>query len=243
MCSSDNSGYAGPRLTRVKKLNRGPYCVVYDTEFMVDEDRREDTTYADITVCIVWLLWASALIFTIPISKGTPAFISAQLLKSYIGGQPRATRTFMHDVESLLWVLVWVVAHRSQDEGSWKINAVAQQLIRDFSQHDTRQLGVFKAGLLLGNALVQSVYECHNDFSEALAPAIGEMAEFIHCYFYNPPSFKYIGGRRKKRALEDNKEHELMMSESREATFSRLFAILDAHIDRLNHHSIDTTRL
>jgi hypothetical protein len=50
-----NSELAGPRLTRIKQLNRGPYCVVHDTEFIVDEDRTEDKVHTDRTVRTIYL--------------------------------------------------------------------------------------------------------------------------------------------------------------------------------------------
>jgi hypothetical protein len=181
-----------------------------------------------------------------PISQGTPAFISAQLLKSYMGDHPPATRTFIHDVESLLWVLVWVVAHRSQNSDSWEINTDAQELIQNLSQNSMRRLGTYKADLLDGGLLGRTVDRCGNDFSKALAPVVGELADLFRIYFYNlhnEPSFKFLVGKAKGRALEDKNEHELLMSESREATFDRLFAILDAHIEGLKHHPIDLTKL
>jgi hypothetical protein len=214
---------------------------------MVDEDRTEDQVHTDRTVRID-LLWGycNTIELNTSICQGTPAFISAQLLKSYMGEQPPVIRTFIHDVESLLWVLVWVVAHRSQVKDSWKINGHAEKLIRKLSQNDMSELGSDKGDFLDGGLLGRAVDRCGNDFSDALAPVVGELADFFRIYFYNlhnESSFKFLVGKAKERALEDKNEHELLMSESREATFGRLFAILDAQIERLKHHPIDFTKL
>jgi hypothetical protein len=222
-------------------VNRGPYCVVHDTEFMADEDWTGDNVHTNRIVCVIRFfrrLWTKIRL----ISQGTPAFTSGELLKGYMGDQPPVTRTFVHDAESLLWVLVWVVAHRSQDLDSWKVNADAQELIRDLSQYDMRRLGKFKGNLLEGGLLGRRVEECVNEWSEELALVVGELAEFFRIYFYNrhtKPSFKNLVGRAKERAHEDKNEHESMMNESREATFGRLFSILNTHIARLKDQPIN----
>jgi hypothetical protein len=164
-----------------------------------------------------------------------------------MGNQPPVTRTFIHDVESLLWILVWAVAHRSQKSVSWEVNANAQELIQHLSQNNMRQLGAFKSDRLeYGGLLRRAISACDNDFSKALASGVGQLAEFFRIYFYkfpNTPDFDDLVEWEKERALVNKKEHELMMSESREATFGCIFAILDAQIERLKHHPIHLTKL
>jgi hypothetical protein len=148
-----------------------------------------------------------------------------------MGDQPPVTRTFIHDAESLLWILVWVVAHRSQEKGSWKVNAHAQQLIANLSQNDMCQLGTFKADLLEGKTLGRKVQACNNDWSRELAPVVHKLAVFFQLYFYETTEFA--------DDTSEEEAHELMMNEPREATFDRLFAILDTHIARLKDQIID----
>jgi hypothetical protein len=168
--------------------------------------------------------------------------MSAKLLRSYTRDKIPITRTFIHDAESLLWTLVWVVAHRSQDKGSWKINTHAQQLIRDLSRKDMRDLGTFKSRLFEGQLLARDVYECNNDWSKALAPVVHELAVFFRLYFYEAlPVLLY--DIHSQVDCKDEKEHAVIMSESRGAIFDRLFTILDAYISRLNHYSIDLTHV
>ncbi|KAG9080616.1 hypothetical protein FRC06_006344, partial [Ceratobasidium sp. 370] len=110
-----------------KELKRGPMCVVHDTEFTVNEDRPEGKAHTDRT--------------------GTPVFISAQLLQGFEPGEASVGRTFIHDVESLLWVLIWVIAHRSQKE-TWQVSKAAQELIQELSRNDLSKLGRYKRAML-----------------------------------------------------------------------------------------------
>ncbi|CAE6477897.1 unnamed protein product [Rhizoctonia solani] len=122
-----NKEYKSPRLKRVMELRRGPYCVLHDTEFMIDavldrKDNRIDRT-------------------------GTPAFVSAQLLTAT--AECPIFRTFMHDIESLFWVLFWVLIHRTQvSDGPWTVNEHAKQLIQQLSNSDMTTLGAFKRSLI-----------------------------------------------------------------------------------------------
>ncbi|QRV99220.1 RNA-directed RNA polymerase L [Ceratobasidium sp. AG-Ba] len=58
---------------------------------------------------------------------GTPAFISAQLLLAT--NKKPVRHTFLHDLESIFWVLIWMVATRTKH--GEKLTAEAQQLIDD----------------------------------------------------------------------------------------------------------------
>jgi uncharacterized protein YneF (UPF0154 family) len=195
-------------------------------------ERRIRFTQTERYVFIFFGGYCNIIKLNAPIFQGTPAFISAELLKSYMGDQPPVTRTFIHDVESLLWILVWVVAHRSQDANSWKINSHAEKLIRNLSQNDMSELGAFKSGLFQGDALALQVEGCGNKWSEALVSVIDELAQFFYLYYYRKPNYTTRGARA-EQVRKYTELHDLMMEESREATFARLFRILDDHIDLL----------
>ncbi|KAG8709989.1 hypothetical protein FRC09_000362, partial [Ceratobasidium sp. 395] len=211
-----------PRLTRVKELKRGPVCVVHDTEFTVDEDRPAGTAHTDRT--------------------GTPAFISAQLLKGFATGEDKVTRTFIHDVESLFWVLVWVVAHRSQKEDTWQVSKEAETLMRKLSQPDLTDLGDYKRKTLSDvEDLDRQVRGFGNDLCEDLAPIIGELAEFLFVYIYVNPPVPGLTGYRKFRA----QTHEEYTSDSRDTTFTHLFSLFDGTIAKLQakHLKVDFSQL
>ncbi|KAG8760236.1 hypothetical protein FRC12_009601 [Ceratobasidium sp. 428] len=202
--------HTSPRMARVKGLKRGPVCVVHDTEFTVDEDRPEGETHTDRT--------------------GTPAFISSQLLKAHMSGEP-VTRTFIHDVESLLWVLVWVVAHHSQKEDRWQINKAAREVIQGMSQNNWDKLATYKQNLL-GNThgIHETVRAFDNKWSEQLAPVIGRLASFLYQYIYISPA---------PLAMKDEyfaflvSRHEKLTTCSRSSTFAQLFEILDDDLANL----------
>ncbi|KAG8744492.1 hypothetical protein FRC10_010057 [Ceratobasidium sp. 414] len=203
-----------PRLKRAEEVNRGPVCVVHDTEFTVNEDRTKGDVHTDRT--------------------GTPAFISAQLLEGISSGQEPITRSFIHDIESLLWVLIWVVARRSQVKDHWKINTTAEDVIRKLSQNDLRSLGEYKRNLLADRArLEEKIDDLENDWSEDLAGVIGELADYIYTYLYfRPPKSTRLRTAPDFR-VKQMQLHETYMAQSRSDTFATLFGILDVTIAEL----------
>ncbi|KAG8714760.1 hypothetical protein FRC09_017275, partial [Ceratobasidium sp. 395] len=110
----------------ISELKRGPYAVLCDVEHTVNERWSSEEIHRDRT--------------------GTPAFISAQLLMDPVGDDPPVGRSFVHDLESLMWVLIWVAAHQSPRE----MNAEARKFVRELSQHDLHALGRFKANFIRG---------------------------------------------------------------------------------------------
>ncbi|KAG9124877.1 hypothetical protein FRC07_009909 [Ceratobasidium sp. 392] len=199
------------RLQFINKLERGPVCVVHDTEFTVDEHRTRDKVHSDRT-----------------------------LLDGYMSASGPTKRTFMHDVESLLWILVWVVAHRSQDKKTWKINDTAKRLIRKLSQNNYESLASDKEMLLTNRSkLVSNIRNLKNDWSDDLIPIIKDLADILYLYlyvgntstgpvededsdsdFFNPPNpMKQVKGS------SDEKIHRAYMAEPRINTFVHLLRI------------------
>ncbi|KAG8678054.1 hypothetical protein FRC08_018098 [Ceratobasidium sp. 394] len=232
-----------PRLARAKKLKRGPVCVVHDTEFTVDEDRTEDKVHSDRT--------------------GTPAFISAQLLLSFLPGNRSVTRTFIHDVESLFWVLVWVLAHRSLEASRWKVNDTAKYIITQLSQHNIFALGTYKRSMFYNRQLLSGIRNLENDWSQDLAPVINTLADFFYLYLYFEPTGitpSAQGADSDESESSDDSDledptpsteqtaqtlHDKYTAESRSQTFARVFKILNTSIRELKHKklSIDWNRL
>ncbi|KAG8698336.1 hypothetical protein FRC09_007285 [Ceratobasidium sp. 395] len=202
--------HTSPRMARVKSLNRGPVCVVHDTEFTVDEDRPEGETHTDRT--------------------GTPAFISAQLLEAHMSGEP-VTRTFIHDVESLLWVLVWVVAHHSQKEDRWQISKAARKVIQGMSQNNWDNLVDYKKGLLSDSfGLRDTIRKFDNKWSDQLAPVIGRLASFLYQYIYI--SSTSVATKDEYFVFLVNR-HEKLTTCSRSSIFAQLFEIFDDDLANL----------
>ncbi|KAG8708466.1 hypothetical protein FRC09_001250 [Ceratobasidium sp. 395] len=213
-----------PRMARVKSLNLGPVCVVHNTELAVDEDRPKGEAQTNWT--------------------GMPMFISAQLLEAHISGVP-IPHTFIHDVESLLWVLVWVVAHHSQKESSWKINETAEYVIEKLRQSDWDKLATYKE-LLIGSifGIQKTVKKFDNKWSEQLAPVIGQLASFLHSYIYIRPELLVDLMGHENFALLAN-HHKKLMACSRSSVFAQLFQILDAALAKLENDcpTIDDSEL
>ncbi|KAG8727873.1 hypothetical protein FRC10_005553, partial [Ceratobasidium sp. 414] len=230
--TSINQG-ACPRLKSINKLKRGPVCVVHDTEFTMDEDRTHDKVHRDRT--------------------GTPAFISLQLLQGFLSDKGPITRTFMHDVESLFWVLVWVVANRSQDENAWRVNDTAKEIIKSLSQNDLAKLRDYK-DLLLHNRrrLVSDIRNLKNDWSENLAPIIRRLAYFLYIYLYCDPKDTLDSSAdpedsdssedldldedaQESNDQLDNSLHLTYITEPRSRTFARLLKMFRKNIRVLKH--------
>ncbi|KAG9098850.1 hypothetical protein FRC07_010580 [Ceratobasidium sp. 392] len=206
-----------PRMKNVNKVGRGPVCVIHDTEFTVDENRKRDEVHKDQT--------------------GTPAFISAQLLARFLTEQGPATRTFMHDVESLFWILLWVLAHHSRDKDEWKVNDSAKHVIGMLSQNSLEHFRHYKQ-LLLGDQreLRTCISKLDNDWSRDLADLIGHLANFLFMYLYYDP--KASKAPIAARGLDPDelelvvdtqsstehltKEHVTYITEPRSRTFLRL---------------------
>ncbi|KAG8695299.1 hypothetical protein FRC09_009250 [Ceratobasidium sp. 395] len=201
-----------PRPTRVESLNCGLVCVVHDTEFTIDEEQPKGEARTGLT--------------------GTPVFASAQLLEAHISGLP-IPRTFIHDVESLLWVLIWVVAHHSQKEDSWQINETAQDVIEELRQNNWDNLTAYKRRLISDVFGIQeNIRKFDNKWSEKLAPVIGLLASFLYSYMYIcPESLVDVMDDEYFAFLASH--HEKLIACSRSSTFARLFRILDATLAKL----------
>ncbi|KAG8760237.1 hypothetical protein FRC12_009602 [Ceratobasidium sp. 428] len=201
-----------PRLARITSLNRGLVCVVHDTEFTVDEGRPKGVARTDLT--------------------GTPVFVSAQILEAHISGV-LIPRTFIHDVESLLWVLIWVIAHHSQKEGSWQINETAQDVIKELRQNDLDKLATYKRCLIWDAFGIQkTVRKFDNKWSEQLAPVIGQLAWFLCAYICIRPEL-FVNLKDDEHSAFLTSHHKKLITCSRSSTFAQLFHILGAALAEL----------
>ncbi|KAG9128570.1 hypothetical protein FRC07_000003 [Ceratobasidium sp. 392] len=159
MAKSANSAEA--RKEYVDSLDRGPYAVLCDAECAADEEQSLEPMRWDPT--------------------GTPAFFSAQLLLGPFDGEPPVRRSFIHDLESLMWVLIWVVAHQQPEKMSGK----ACDFIRELSQHDLNALGNFKRLFIMNFMEAEDeISKFGNSWSKQLAPAIKKMASFFAHFLY-----------------------------------------------------------
>ncbi|KAG8765014.1 hypothetical protein FRC12_007731 [Ceratobasidium sp. 428] len=165
----------------------------------------------------------------------------------------------MHDVESLLWILVWVVAHRSQDETTWKVNGIAKRLISDLSGNDYPHL-IDKKLVLLSNyrELVSTISGLDNDWSEDLLPVIKALVDFIHAYLYfepkppkanhksmNPQDFNPSIVLADPKVEDSVEPHRTYTNEPRLHTYARLLNIFMEEIATLEEKcpSIDLSRM
>ncbi|KAG8687252.1 hypothetical protein FRC08_012085 [Ceratobasidium sp. 394] len=227
---ASTSEYKSPRLQRVENLGRGPVCVIHDTEFTINEDRGEKEVHSDRT--------------------GTPAFISAQLLDSYMLSPSKVTRTYVHDTESLLWVLIWVVAHRSLRKDRWEINDKAAAMIQKLSTNDLTFLCESKHTMLSDTeCLVSNLKDMRTDLSTELAPVVGQLANFFYFYLYvaslNPepsashsdldPVYPVEPSPYRALKLDLHKQH---IEESRSQMFDRLFAMINRSITWLKRKHV-----
>ncbi|KAG9082193.1 hypothetical protein FRC07_014282, partial [Ceratobasidium sp. 392] len=145
----------------VDSLKRGPYAVLCDAEHAVNERRPLEKVHRDRT--------------------GTPAFISAQLLLDPPAGERPVRRSFIHNLESLMWVLIWVVAH----EEPAKMSDEACNLIRNLSQYDLNALGNFKRSFIKNyEEAGKTISDFGNSWSIKLAPVIQDMAFFFDHFLY-----------------------------------------------------------
>ncbi|KAB5588810.1 hypothetical protein CTheo_7752 [Ceratobasidium theobromae] len=113
-----SDGQVNQQFGPVKCLGR-----LHDLEFMVDQIRGESR---------------------VATRTGTPEFISGQLLLA-TPDRP-VSHTYLHDLESFFWVLVWMMV--TYVERGKKMNTVALRLFRKFCTTDPGALGDFKIGLI-----------------------------------------------------------------------------------------------
>ncbi|KAG9079420.1 hypothetical protein FS749_008541 [Ceratobasidium sp. UAMH 11750] len=211
----------------IDDLGRGPYAVLCDAEHAVNEKRALEV-HRDRT--------------------GTPIFVSAQLLLNPVGRAP-VHRSFVHDIESLMWVLVWVTIHQDPQNMSEK----AREFARELSRRDLNALGEFKQSTTQRYlALRQTITEFGNPWSKQLAPTIQTMARFFADFLYpnEDPNiessdnqvfaplefqFRYPDFERPDpRAQIGRDEHLLRMKEDRLRTFQYFLELFGCSIASLS---------
>ncbi|KAB5589863.1 hypothetical protein CTheo_6702 [Ceratobasidium theobromae] len=151
---------------RKQRYNGEVKCIgkLYDLEFMVNQ-RRDDEKRRS------------------PEKAGTPAFISAQLLLA-TRHEP-VQHTYLHDLESFFWVLVWIVATRV--EPGKKMNAQARELMAKLCNPDDQSLGDFKKGFITTPvASGKRIIKLNNGWKWA-GGVVYEFAEFLNRSIYNIP--------------------------------------------------------
>ncbi|KAG8707130.1 hypothetical protein FRC09_002012 [Ceratobasidium sp. 395] len=150
----DRKGYAF-------SLERGLYAVLCDVEHAASEGRLSEVIYEGL--------------------MGTPAFVSGHLLANPSDDELPVRRTFIHDFESLMWVLIWVVAHEKPKQMSDE----ARDFIRSLTQRNLNTLGDFKRRFVMGRMLVaEKISAFGNTRSRKLAHTIQHMAHFFACLLY-----------------------------------------------------------
>ncbi|QRW13719.1 RNA-directed RNA polymerase L [Ceratobasidium sp. AG-Ba] len=148
----------------VQRRYRGLWCAgrIYDFEFVVKKDRPDNAVRG-------------------MERTGTPAFISAQLLLAT--NKKPVRHTFLHDLESIFWVLIWMVATRTKH--GEKLTAEAQQLIDDLCNNDDRALGNFKRSfLLLPKAARTDIVALGGDWTGA-AGIVSKLAKILKANIYD----------------------------------------------------------
>ncbi|KAG8770178.1 hypothetical protein FRC12_004465 [Ceratobasidium sp. 428] len=112
---------------------------------------------------------------------GTPAFVSGHLLANPPDDELPVRRTFIHDFESLMWVLIWMVAHEKPNQ----LSDEARDFIRSLTQPNLNTLGDFKRRFVMGHMLVaEKISAFGNPWSRKLAHTIQHMAHFFACLLY-----------------------------------------------------------
>ncbi|QRW23773.1 RNA-directed RNA polymerase L [Rhizoctonia solani] len=135
---------------------------LYDLEVMVKEDRPDNE--------------ARRMERT-----GTPAFISAQLLLAT--DQKPVRHTYLHDLESIFWVLVWMTA--THVEPGQKRNAEAERLIGKLCRRDDETLGEFKRGFVTSAKRAhKTIIELDNGWNKA-ARVVFEFALLLDEHIYD----------------------------------------------------------
>ncbi|KAB5589524.1 hypothetical protein CTheo_7031 [Ceratobasidium theobromae] len=153
-----------------RRYNGEVKCIgkLYDLEFMVNRKRGDAEPRG-------------------PEKTGTPAFIAAQLLLAT--RRNPVQHTYLHDLESFFWVLVWIVATRVEPEK--KMNAEARKLMTKLCNPDDQSLGEFKKGFITtpvdsGDTIV----ELDNGW-ELAAGVVRAFAEFLEKSIYKKAVTKY----------------------------------------------------
>ncbi|KAG8731609.1 hypothetical protein FRC10_001613 [Ceratobasidium sp. 414] len=162
---------------------KGPWCAgrLYDLEFMVKRDRSDNEARGKART-------------------GTPAFISAQLLLA-TNKQP-VRHTFLHDLESIFWVLVWTVATHVEPEKV--LSEEAQQLIDSLSNRDDKFLGLFKRSFIAYPAAVhKDIRQLGNGWEKA-ATAAQKFAAFLRTNIYEKEGDQISGSDDENITNKDN---------------------------------------
>ncbi|KAG8794830.1 hypothetical protein FRC12_021154 [Ceratobasidium sp. 428] len=111
---------------------------------------------------------------------GTPAFISAQLLDPF-PPEP-VTHSFLHDLESVFWVLVWVVATHKGPRA--KLSPQAEQIIDQLCSREDATLGAFKLNFFgLPKRSASNIQRLGNGW-EAAEPVIHSFAVLLKRHIY-----------------------------------------------------------
>ncbi|KAG9090764.1 hypothetical protein FS749_000308 [Ceratobasidium sp. UAMH 11750] len=153
--------------------------------------------------------------------------------------QSKVARTYIHDTESLLWVLIWVVAHHSTRKDRWEVNSAAAEMIQRLSTHDLKSLWRDKKAMLSDfRQLISDIRKMETDLSKDLAPVIGELAMFFYIYLHAAPLNLGPSASGPDFGLGPVDPYEALhkdyIVESRSQTFDRLFMMVNRHIAWLN---------
>ncbi|KAG8716750.1 hypothetical protein FRC08_008865 [Ceratobasidium sp. 394] len=148
----------------VEQRYKGPWCAgrLCDFEFMVKQNRPDNEARGKART-------------------GTPAFISAQLLRATDDNPVR--HTLLHDLESIFWVLVWMVA--THVEPGKKLNLHAQWLIELLCTRDEQCLGERKQLFMSYPASVRRRIRQLENGWELAATATTEFAEILKKNIYD----------------------------------------------------------
>ncbi|QRW09654.1 RNA-directed RNA polymerase L [Ceratobasidium sp. AG-Ba] len=135
---------------------------LYDLEFMVKENRPDNE--------------ARGMERT-----GTPAFISAQLLLAT--DQKPVRHTYLHDLESIFWVLVWMIA--THVESGQKRSSEAERLVNKLCRRDDETLGEFKRGFISSPKRARGdILDLGNGWTKA-ARVVFEFASLLNKHIYD----------------------------------------------------------
>ncbi|KAF8596325.1 hypothetical protein BDV93DRAFT_67488 [Ceratobasidium sp. AG-I] len=135
---------------------------LYDLEFMVEENRDNNMARHQNRT-------------------GTPAFIAAQLLLATNDKPIR--HTFLHDLESFFWVLVWALATHVQP--GKRMNKDALRLIDSLCSDNDWALGNFKRGFILTPRTTrQAIKELGNGWEDGRR-VVQKFAESLKTHIYD----------------------------------------------------------
>ncbi|KAG8722273.1 hypothetical protein FRC08_004898 [Ceratobasidium sp. 394] len=182
---------------------------VYDLEFMVDQNRPDDEARGTERT-------------------GTPAFISAQLLLAT--ELDPVQHTFLHDLESIFWVLIWTVATHTQP--GRQLNEQAQSLINKLCDRNDQSLGHFKKGFIgYPQDVRENIRRLDNDWKKAASVA-EKFASFLRRRIYEKPNDQNTSSEDEKVVSEHCSE--TAGSDVKPWTqFKTVIDIFDHHISKL----------